>query len=246
MFGKLFKSVGSALGVAPEAPVFEVPATLPKIQAANAAELVAKAGLDVPPGAPNPATQTPAQFLGEKLNKEQDMLGATKAIAHGLPEKDGLKWATDSAKLVEAKLPPEQKEALAAAEAFNANPSLATREAAAAAADKAGMLGPGGLAAKAASVAQAPNAPVVEGGSKVLPSLVTGAVVLAASLSPKGAKPIVEKPAEPKLALPEIEIPKTPAAPLKAVTPPPGSEDAIKTANTFKPFIERGLQLAAG
>lgn len=243
MLGSFLKTVGSALGLAPEAPEFVVPETLPKIPAKTAAELVAKAGLDVPPGAANPATQTPAQFLSEKLNTEQDMLGATQALAHGLPEKDGLQWAADSAKLVEAKLPPAQKEALAAAQAFNANPSLAARDSAAAAADKAGLHGPGGLAAKAVSFANVAGAPAIEGGDKVLPALVAGTVVIAASLSPRSAKPLPETPAAPKLDLPAADLPKKPLAPVR---PAPGSPEAIKTASTFKPFIDRGLKLAAG
>lgn len=232
-----------ALGLAPAAPEFVVPDALPKISAQNAAELAAKAGFDVPTGATDLATQTPAQFIRAKLNTEQDMLGSVKSIAHGLPEKDGIQWATDSADLVAAKLPPAQQEALAAAKAFQASPSLATRDAAAAAAEKAGPLGPGGLAAKAVSFATVAGAPVIKGGDKAIPALVTGAVVLAAALSPKSAKPIEATATPVKPQMPAAEPPKAP------VPVPPverGSAAAARNATTFKPFIERGLKIAAG
>lgn len=241
MLVNLLNSVGGALGLAPAAPQFAVPAALPGIQARSGAELVSRAGLPVPARSPS-ATQTPTQLLDRKLNVEQDMLGATQVLAFALPERKGLQWATDSAKLVEHKLPPAQKSALAAAQAFQANPTVETRNAAAAAAATAGSHGPGGLAAKAASLATVPGLPPEPGADKLLPVCVAGTVVLAASLSPPSAPKPPDVPAIPILEVPRADLPAQPLAP---VLPQPGSIAAAKTAAAFKPFIDRGLALAA-
>ena len=242
MLGTLIKSVGGALGLAPSMPAFNVPPTLPNLQARTAADLVAKAGLTPPAGAPAPSTQTVAQFLNHKLNTEHDMLGATQAIAHGLPQKAGLQWATDSAKRVENKLPPAQKSAIAAAEAFQSSPSPATRAAAAAAAESAGSHGPGGLAAKAASLAAVPGVASPPGGDQLLPVCVTGAVVTAVALSSPRAPELPDAPTIPKLEINAPALVAQPAVPL----PQPDSAAAAKNAAAFKPFIDRGLSLAAG
>ena len=239
----LLKSFGNAIGLAPSAPEFDVSPTLPLLQARTAAALVAKAGLTVLPGEPDPAALTASQFLGYKLNVSQDMLGATQAIAHGLPESKGLQWATDSAKLVEHKLSPSQKNALAAAQAFQASPSLITRNGAAAAAEKAGPNGPGGLAAKAASLGSVPGAAPIPGAEKLLPVCVAGAVVTAVALSPSSAPKLSETPTAPKLDIPLAAVPRQPLPPQAL---PPGSAAAAKNVAAFKPFIDRGLALAAG
>lgn len=243
MLGGFLKSMGGAFGLDAKPPLFVVPSVLPNLQARTAADLVGKAGLTVPVGAPDPATQSPSQFFNHKLNTEQDMLGVTQGLAHGLPEKTGLQWATDSAKLVENKLPPAQKEALAAAQAFQARPCLANREAAALAAEKARPHGPGGLAAKAASLATVSDGPAIPGGDKLLPVCVAGAVVTAVALSPPSAPKLPEMPPVPKVELALPDLPQAPAAP---ALPLPGSSLAAKNANAFKPFIDRGLALAAG
>jgi hypothetical protein len=243
MLGDFLKSVGGAFGFDSKPPVFTVPAAMPNFQARTGAELVSKAGLTVPSGAPDPATQSSAQFLSHRLNTEHDMLGATQGLAHGLPEKSGLRWAMDSAKLVENKLPPAQQQALAAAEAFHAWPCLATRADAALAAEKAGVNGPGGLAAKAASLASVPDGPPIPGGDKLLPVCVAGAVVTAAALSPPSVKTLPETLPLPKAGVASSELPPAPTLP---VLPVPGSSAALKSVAAFKPFIDRGLELAAG
>ena len=243
MLGGFLKSVGGAFGLDIKPPIFVVPSVLPNLQARTAADIVGKAGLTVPVGAPDPATQSPAQFLSHKLNTEQDMLGVTQGLAHGLPEKSGLQWATDSAKLVENKLPPAQKEALTAAQAFQTRPCLANREAAALAAEKAGPHGPGGLAAKAASFASVPDGPAIPGAGTLVPACVAGAVVTAVALSPPSAPKLPEMPPAPKMDLAAPTLPKQLAP---TALPLPGSPAAVKNAAAFKPFIDRGLALAAG
>jgi hypothetical protein len=243
MLGSFLKSVGGVFGLDAKPPLFVVPSVLPNLQVRTAADLAGKAGLAVPSGAPDPATQSPAQYLSWKLNTEQDMLGVTQGLAHGLPEKANLQWATDSARLVENKLPPAQKEALAAAQAFQARPSLITRQNAAMAAEKAGPHGPGGLAAKAASLASVPDGPAIPGAATLVPACVVGAVVTAVALSPPSVRKLPEMPPAPRMEVAAPDLSKQ-FAPIAA--PTAGSPAAIKNATAFKPFIDRGLALAAG
>jgi hypothetical protein len=252
MLGGLIRSVGSSLGMkAPEAPKFEVPSALPGIKAPSAAALAEKAGLKVTPEMPAGPTDSPSKLIGHLLNEKEDMLGATQAIAHGLPPKEGVKWAVDSCKKVEGKLPAEGGEAVKAAEALTALPNAANRAAAAAAATKAGLQSPAGMAAKAASMLDVPDAPKIPGADKVIPALVIGTVASAASLSAKPpAKP--GAPVLPKLELPamdpaKIEAMVADAAKQPPAPPPPGpgSPESARNAAVFKPFIDSGLALAA-
>jgi len=242
----MFSSLAKVFGLgAPEAPVFKVPAALPKLQGATTKELMEKAGVTAPVEVPDLARKSVSELLSLLLNQQQDMLGATKTLAQALPQKTGVKWAADSARAVEAKLPPEQKEAIRAADAFHENPSAAKREAAAQAARKAGPAGPGGLAAQAASFCDVPDGPPVPGGATLVPTCVTGAVAMAASLSPASiaqmpefAPPVVQATAPP--SPPSSKVPSIPP------TVSPHSPAAIKNGLAFKPFLDRGIELAAG
>ncbi|MFO1448498.1 MAG: hypothetical protein U1F61_10105 [Opitutaceae bacterium] len=245
MFGSLAKAFG--LG-APEAPVFQVPLDAPAFKQATGGDIAERAGLKVPKEKPELSQGSSARLLEHQLNTDRDMLGATKTLAHSLPPQKGVQWASDSARMVIGKLPPLQKEALLAADAFQANPTAATRAQAAAAAQRAGPGGPGGMAAMAASYCDVPDAPPIPGGAGLVPVCVTGAVVLAASISPPSVPKMPEFPT-PKLERPALELPALPKMPAPAVIPPPSAPDspaAIKNAQTFKPFLERGLALAAG
>ena len=244
MLGNLLKSVGATLGLAPtKPPEFEVPAVLPKLQAKPTSEVIQASGMDAALFASAGSGLTTSKLLEIALNQQHDMLGATKAIAHALPQKEAVKWAADSARMVESKLPPEQKQALASADAFNERPSLSTRDAAATAAKKAGTNGPGGLAAQAAAFADVPGAPSIPGGDSLLPTCVTGAVVLAASISPPAVKAMPEFSPITTAAIPP---PKSPGAPVVATPIQPEPAAVVKNTQTFKPFIDRGLALAAG
>jgi len=242
MFSSLAKTFG--LG-APEAPVFKVPAVLPKLQSLTAKELLEKTGVSAIAGGPDLTKISVSELLGNLLNQRQDMLGATKTLAHALPPKTGVKWAADSARAVEAKLPPEQKDALRAADAFHENPSAANRDAAAKAAAKAGPAGPGGLAAQAASLCDVPDGPPVPGGATLVPTCVTGAVVLAASISPPSIAKMPETSPIPS-RIGEVPATPVPTVPVAVPAVPPNSPAAIKNALAFKPFLERGVALAAG
>jgi hypothetical protein len=237
------KSLTSAVGLAPKPTVFDVPLSLSGMSETDARKLAHCADLQAGAETAVGSTVSTSELLHVLLNQKQDMLGATRVLAHGLPEKRGLQWAADSAQVVDSKLPPPQKEALAAARGFQARPCLATRDAAALAAEKAGVHGPGGLAAKAASLASVPDGPAIAGGDKLFPVCVVGAVITAVALSPPSAPKLPE-------ALPvrkaDVALPDKPQAPATPVLPAPGSSAALKSAAAFKPFIDRGLALAAG
>lgn len=244
----MFSSLAKAFGLgAPEAPVFKVPAALPKLRAVTTQELMEKAGVSAPTEVPDLARKSVSDLLSLLLNQQQDMLGATKTLAQALPPKTGVKWAADSARAVEAKLPPEQKEAIRAADTFHENPTAANREAAAKASAKAGPAGPGGLAAQAASFCDVPDGPPIPGGAALVPTCVTGAVVLAASLSPPSITkmPEFKAPSVPPASAAKIPLPPAPGVPAALPLVPPNSPAAIKNVQAFKPFLERGLVLAA-
>jgi hypothetical protein len=170
------------------------------------------------------------------------MLGATQALAHGLSQRDAVAWAVDACRRVETRLPPEQREAITAAEAVGTTPSAINRASAATAAAKVGVEGPAGLAARAASLVDVADAPPVPGADTLLPTCVVGAVASAVSCSAKPLKP-------PRQAA--IPTSATPVHPLNAVDnialpPAPGAQHKARNATAFKPFIDAGLALAAG
>lgn len=243
MLGGFLKGVGDLLGKAPPAPEFVVPDALPAVKL-PAAELAAKAGVALPPGVPPSSGAAP--LLRDLLNEKQDMVGATKLLANGLPPKSSAGWAAESAKLVEGKLSGAELKALQAAEAMNAAPSPATRTAALAAADAAGLQGPGSLAAQAAAFQPVPGAPPLPGAETLLPTCVAGAVIASAALSPPVAPKMPEPPEMPKAKLPELPAGvKPPPPPAPAVPPPPKSPAMNRNANAFQPFLEKGIARAA-
>ena len=71
-----------------------------------------------------------------------------KTMAHGLPDREGVQWAAQSAEKVSDKLPPDDLQAMKAAQAWAKSPTDANQAAAAAAASKANLQGPGALAAR--------------------------------------------------------------------------------------------------
>ena len=137
--------------------------------------------------------------------------------------------------------------ALDAAEAWVKNPNDATKSAAAAAAGKANMQGPGGWAAQAAAWSSPAPAAAVPGAAPAIaaPPLtapaVAGAVLLAAGLMK--APPMKEVPrADP------TKMPALPAVPGAQPPPPPEvpAADQNKLAAMLQPFIDLGKTIAAG
>jgi hypothetical protein len=254
LFQNLFKPATPAVSTPKLQPAqfAPVPTQLPKITAPTAAQIAQEAN-------PSPAAkalltpqQTPPQYLSALQEKHMgdDMV---KTMAHGMPDREGVHWAAQSAQQVSGKLPPADAKAMEAAQSWVKNPTEANQTAAAAAAAKTDYRGPGAWAAQGAAWAQPSGAGGAQAGAAAVPRLtphaVSGAVLSAAAIkaNPALALPAVQAPTlqAPTLAVPALQTPQiamaAPQAP--AVVPP-----AVQ-AETFKqqhPFIKLGLDIASG
>jgi hypothetical protein len=228
-------------------PKLPVPEVLPGIAAPSAAAIGQSASLGDGAMALITPDQTPAKgfaALGENQMGE-DMV---KMLAHGMDDRKGVFWATRSAEKVSDTLPPADREALAAAQAWVRNPTPETQALAAKAAARTDFRGPGAWAAQGAAWAEPAKAAEVSGAPVAMPRLtpnaVIGAVMLSAAVS----------------AFPQHANPSAPARPA-AVPPPPASPGGVDTAfvpveipkkvvtQTFRaqqPFIADGLDIASG
>src|SRR5881394_3999947 len=110
-----------------------VPPHLPTITAPTAAQIAqtshpspeAQAILQANP------QQTPAQYLGA-LQEKQMGGEMVKTLAHGMPDREGVHWAAQSAEKVSDKLPASDAHAMKAAQAWAKNPTPENKAAAAA------------------------------------------------------------------------------------------------------------------
>src|SRR5437868_1507478 len=239
----------------PPPKVPPVPENLPKITSPTAAQIAQTSQ-------PSPAAQqilnanpqqTPSQYLGA-LQEKQMGGEMVKTMAHGMPDREGVHWAAQSAQQVSDKLPPSEVHAMQAAQTWSKNPTAENQAAAAAAAAKTDHRGPGGLAAQGAAWAQ-PATPATPAASatapatpRMTPHAVTGAVLLSAAIkaNPALAAPAAKLPAvqAPMLAAPSLEVPQLTVPQAPPPTVPPHVE-----AQTFKeqhPFIAMGLDIASG
>lgn len=240
---------------APKPPAFQpppVPAQLPKITAPTAAQIAQTSE----PGsaaqqilASNPK-QTPAQYLSALQEKQMgpDMV---KTLAHGMPDREGVHWAAQSAEKVSDKLPPAEVQGVKAAQAWAKNPTPETQATAAAAAAEGGCRGPGSMAAQGAVWAQ-PGSPVTPGAAaapRLTPHAVSGAVLMSSAIQanpavtvPAMTAPVIQAPA---LAAPALQTPQLAAAvPQAPVVVPP--EVQAQTFQQQHPFIKMGLDIASG
>jgi hypothetical protein len=240
----------------PKGPAFQppaIPAQLPKIAAPTAAE-IAKSSAPKPEAMEvlkaNPQ-QTPSQFLGA-LQEKQMGDEMVKTLAHGLPDREGVAWAAQSAQTVADKLPPADVQALQAAQAWTKTPTAATQAAAATAAEKAGMTGPGGMAAQAAAWAKPAIPPAAPAAGVTLPRLapfaVAGAVQLAAAIkaNPSAAAP---KPVAQVVTAAAKEVPLPATVPAAAPAGPPPTIPPDVQSQTFQaqhPYIASGIDFATG
>jgi hypothetical protein len=245
----LFKNLISAsLETMKPVPTVPIPPELPRIAAPTAAEIAKSC----PPGpeAQKLAVpgQTPAQFLGalQEHHMGDEMV---KMIAHGLPDKEGVGWATQSAKDVGDKLPPAEIAAQQAAEAWVKHPSPETKAAAQKAAGKSGLKGPGGWAAQAAAWSQAaPPGPQVAPKPKMprlTPQAVSAAVLLAAAIS---ANPEVAPKAEGAPTAAPAPEPPSDSGPAAEAGPPLEIPAKVRrfTYRSQQPFIAKGVDIASG
>ena len=236
-FQSLFKpSVPKVQTVAtsPAVAVLPVPQHLPKIVAPTAAQIAKTAS-------PSPAAQqwlapqqTPSQYLNV-LQEKQMGDEMVKIMAHGLPDREGVWWAVQSAQRVSEHLPPSDLLAVQAALNWVKNPTPETSAAANAAAANTDYRGPGAWAAQAAAWAQTdPSATPPPGQAKLprlTPNAVAGAVLLTSSIAahPQLASPKYQLPtvASPNLAGPDLSAPSF-------STPQPGAPE-FNTPNLSAP-----------
>lgn len=225
-------------------PLTPVPAQLPKITAPTAAQ-IAK---DSQPSAAAQALLTPQQTPSQYLNALQEkQMGPemVKTLAHGMPDREGVGWAAQSAEKVSDKLPPDDLGAMKAAQAWVKSPTPENQAAAGAAAAKTNFSGPGAWSAQGAAWANpAPTA----AGPRLTPHAVTGAVQLAASIqaNPALAAPAVAGAAVQAvpLAAPVVKAPEAAAAAqAPAVVPPAVQAQAFQQQ---QPFIAMGIDIASG
>lgn len=241
LFKNFFKPAAPDMPAAPKVPPLNVPPVpqqLPKIKAPTAAQIAQTAN----PGpaaqkvlAANPQ-QTPSQYLNALQDKQ---LGdeMAKTMAHGMPDREGVMWASQSAEKVSGSLPPEDVQALKAAQAWVKEPSPANQAAAAAAAAKTNFQGPGAWAAQGAAWSQpATPAATPTAMPRLTPDAVVGAVLLSAAIK-----------ANPAVALPKVSAPvpatPQPVNPAPAVVPP---EVQTQMFREQQPFIASGLDIASG
>ncbi len=219
---------------------------LPKLTTPSAADLAAKFKPQPPAAALLKPGMTSSEYV-HALEANKMPNDTVNALAHGMPEKDSVSWACQSSRKVEGKLNPADKSALDAAEAWVKNPTDATKSAAADAAGKANMKGPGGWAAQAAAWTSPAPAPAVPGAAPAVatPSLtapaVAGAVLLAAGLMKAPAMPDTPR-------VDPLKVPALPAVPGAQPPPPPEvpAPDQNKLATMLQPFIDLGKTIAAG
>jgi len=115
-----------------------------------------------------------------------------KTIAHGLPEREAIWWAVQSAERVSDRVPAADVQAMRAAQTWVKNPTAANKAAAAAAADQTDYCGPGAWAAQgvAWSKSAEEGAAGQESASAAPPlasQAVASAVLLAATIKAKPA-----------------------------------------------------------
>ncbi len=236
---------------APERPrvTFQVPPSLPNLasgSAAGAAQRAAQPAAEIP-AAPLPPPTYLAGLLGQ-----QKVVEAVTFLAHSLPPRDAVRWAADSCAMVAPQQSPVDKAAAEASKRWAANPTDDNRQQALRLAGEANHAGPGAWAAQAAGLAGAPATPGEDPaiGRDLVGKAVAGSVMLAAAMSKPGFKlPVPGAPAALTMpgmpvapAVPKLVMPA--AASLAAPPVPAAASDELSAL--YKPFVDRGLALAAG
>lgn len=172
-------------------------------------------------------------FLALGLKKETAILWAVECTSLGYAIANEQKKASGS-----IEMSPEEEMALSQARAY-ANGEEVPAEELSALAVEAGMDKPGALAAQAAAWDMQPPPPEAGDPDVLVGDMVAGAVMLAAAMT-------MPEPEEPQLPQ-GAELPMPPAdAPLEsAEIVPEDPKAAAPAAKRLKPFIDKGLELAA-
>ncbi len=188
-------------------------------------------------------------FLTSLLKDPRFALISVKFLAFGLKKETAILWAAESATLGYAiagqkddtgavQMSPEEEMAVQQAEAYAAGEEISP-DTISNLVSEAGMDKPGALAAQAASWDQAPPPPEAGDPNVLVGDMVAGAVLLAAAMTLTKPDP-KDDLEQPELSIeqqdmPLEEMPVVPDEP-KEITP---------MAAALKPFMEKGLELAA-
>lgn len=203
---------------APPAVRFDVPASLPKLVRG-----------------PDPAAL-------QSMLSEGRVVESVMKLSETLPEADGVRWAADSSGMVKAAQTAPDQAAADAARKWLAAPTPENQAASAKAAAAAGHQGPGAWAAQAAAWAAPQTAPSAASSAPdpLVSQAVKGAVMLAAAMAKPGFDfaQHVKAATDQTGAMADASALASAALPTAAPTP--------ELASTYKPFIDRGLAIAAG
>jgi len=246
LFSSIFSAKPKATAAPPpaEGPVsFSVPAQLPKLSATSATPILKEAGLKPPERTNTTDTLSTAGCL-DSLLKEKKAADSVTFLAHALPQKDAVHWAAVSCDAVKDKLSPADQLAAAACREWLANPTSANQALAANAAQQAEHGGPGAWAAQAAAWCKGGSAVSPTSGpaaalSPPVGKAVAGCVMLAAALN----KPGVSLPQKPSVIADSLPVGESAAKSL--VEDPAPSVPAEEYCRLYKPFIDKGIQIAA-
>jgi len=183
-----------------------------------------------------------------KALAEQDLNSdAVGFLANGLKERQGVRWAAESASMVSDKLPPEEVEAFKAAEAWAKGQAMEgdVQEAL----SKTQFAGPGSWAAQAAlwadqglDFASAADGPAM----KLAPKAIDGAVRLAAAVKAHAWSPPAQGPQDDPGSGLTASGSQLVAAASDAGNAPLSPEEVAAANKVLKPFVDLGLRIAAG
>lgn len=225
---------------------------LPRLTTPDAASLAAK----MKPQPPAQALLKPGMSSSEYIHalEQNKMSGeAIKGLAHGMPERDSVWYATQSSRRVEGAMSPADRKAMEAAESWVKNPSPDSQAQAAAAAAAANHSGPGAWAAQGAAWSSETPGGVVPATPGLTPHATANSVQLASALEANGSlpkspeiPPVPEIPPQPEA--PQLEVPQFAQPEIKPpeVVPPPTPEANAKTAEVQQPYVDLGKDVASG
>ena len=231
--------------LSPPSPAF------PNIAAPTAAEITAHSNPSAEGKALLKPGMTPAQYQ-HALEKNKLSVDSVHFLAHGLPERHGICWASQSCRLVSLKLSPPELDLLKLTEAWLKNPIAELRLPILGGIGKIDFTGPASWAGQAALWAKIPGVPPIPAipGMPVVmlvAAAVAGGILLAAGLKIGPPMPLIPKP---KLQLPML--PPTPQMLLELLKPkipqlpPLPIIDQPKLMKLLFPFIDLGKGVALG
>lgn len=190
-----------------------------------------------------------APFLTSLLKDPRFALISVKFLAFGLKKETAILWAAESATLGYAiagqkddagavQMSPEEEMAVQQAEAYAAGEKVSPEEISNLIAET-GMDKPGALAAQAASWDQAPPPPEAGDSELLVGDMIAGAVLLSAAMTL--AKPEEDElMEEPEVSSTQVDMPLE-SSPIV----PEDKKEITPMAAALKPFMDKGLELAA-